>query len=290
MSNGKMFTLIGVLLVLFIVYLSTFIVTEKDLAIRFAVGKFEKSDFEPGLHFKIPFYHRVQIFDKRILTFDAPPQTYLTKEGNPLNVDYYIKWRINDVEAFYRKMGGQEGNAVNRFNAIVNKGLLDAFGKRTEWEVISEDRAEVMSKITETARALVNPFGIKIVDVRTKRIELPQSTFQKIFERMRSDRLKLANEQRASGKGEGNRIRAEAEKERKILLAEGYNQSQQLRGSGDAKAAEIYAKAFNKNSEFYGFYRSLEAYRKTFENPGSKLVIEPDSEFFRYFKQPKLGK
>ncbi len=287
MSPAKITGLIVVAITALLLYSSVFTVSERELAIRFTFGKFDKSDFEPGLHWKIPIYHTVKKFDKRILTYDANEQRYLTKDGNPLIVDYYIKWRIEDVETFYQKMRGREANAVTRFNAIVNKGLSDAFGKRTEWEVISVARAEIMDNITSLAREQVKDFGIKIVDVRTKRIELPSNTFKKIFERMRSERLKEANERRASGKGEGERIKAEAEKEKKIMLAEGYNQAQRIRGEGDAKAAEIYARAYKRNPEFYSFYRSLDAYKRSFGGVGDVLVIEPDSDFFNYFKSEK---
>lgn len=289
MSPAKMTGLFVTFLVAILVYSSMFVVNEWESAIRFSVGKFDKSDFKPGLHWKIPGYHTIQKFDKRILTYDAAEQRYLTKDGNPLIVDYYVKWRIENVETFYQKMRGRESEAVLRFNAVVNKGLSDAFGKRTEWEVISEARDDVMNNITLLAREQVKDFGIKIVDVRTKRIELPPNTFKKIFERMRSERLKEANERRASGKGEGDRIQAEADKEKKIMLAEGYNEAQRIRGEGDAKASEIYARAYNKNAEFYSFYRSLDAYKRSFGGNGDMLVIEPDSEFFDYFKkaQPK---
>ncbi len=289
--NARSTTLVVVLVLLGLVaYSSVFVVNEWESAIRFAVGKFDRSDFKPGIHFKVPLYHQVRKFDRRILTYDAPEQRYLTKDRTPLIVDYYVKWRISNVEKFFTTMRGSEAAAVNRFNAIVNKGLLDAFGRRTEWEVISKDRAEVMRNITLKAREQVRDFGIEIVDVRTKLIELPKETFEKIYQRMRSDRLKEANERRAQGRGEAERIRAEADKERKIMLAEAYRESQQRRGEGDAKAAEIYARAFRRNPEFYAFYRSLEAYRRSFEREGDVLVLEPDSDFFKYFNRVAPGR
>lgn len=289
--NIRTVSMMAILLLVVIVGLnSVFVVTEREMAILFKLQEFDRSDYKPGIYFKLPIYHSVEKYDKRILTHDASNQRYLTKEGNPLIIDYYVKWRISDVETYYKKMKGSEIQAVNRFNSIVNQDLSDAIGTRDEWQVISADRGKIMDAITIKAREQVKEFGIYIVDVRTKRIELPPKTFERIFDRMRSDRIKEANERRATGKGEGDRIRAEAEKERKIMLAEGYNEAQHIRGEGDAKAIEIYASAYNKNPEFYSFYRKLEAYRKSFNSQGDILVIDPNSDFFEYFKQTKPKK
>ena len=287
MSPSKMISLVVLFGAMLFANAALFTINEGETAIRFAVGKFDKSNYEPGLHWKLPMYHRIVKFDKRILTYDAPEERYLTKDGNPLIVDYYIKWRISDVELYYQKVRGRELNAINRFNPIVNKGLSDEFGKHSEWEVISKERKAIMDKITIAAREQVKDFGIEIVDVRTKRIELPRGTFQKIFDRMRSERLKEANERRASGIGEGDQIRAAAEKERKIMLADGYSQSQVIRGEGDATSAKTYAQAYNKDAEFYSFYRSLDAYKKSFGSENNLMVLEPSSDFFKYFKKSK---
>lgn len=287
MSPAKMISIALVFGVMLLANAALFTINEGETAIRFAVGKFDKSNYEPGLHWKIPMYHTIVKFDKRILTYDAPEASYLTKDGNPLIVDYYIKWRISDVEIYYQKVRGRERNAINRFNPIVNKGLSDEFGKHTEWEVISKERKAIMAKITTAAREQVKDFGIEIVDVRTKRIELPRETFQKIFDRMRSERLKVANERRASGLGEGDQIRAKAEKERTIMLAEGYNFSEVIRGEGDAISSRIYARAYNKDPEFYSFYRSLDAYKNSFGTSNNLMILEPTSDFFKYFKKSR---
>ncbi|MGD8712408.1 MAG: protease modulator HflC, partial [Thiohalophilus sp.] len=258
--------------------------------ILFALGKIEKSDYKPGLHFKWPFVNNVRKFEKRIITADASPQRYLTKEQKPLIVDYYIKWRISDVETYYKTMQGQESKARTQFSSIVNKGLLDAFGERTLQEVISNARDDIMRSITEKASNLVKDFGIEIVDVRLKRIELTERVFKNIYERMSSAREKEAKELRASGQGEAERIRAEAEREKTVKLAKAYKQAQTLRGEGDALSSEIYAKAFSKDEEFYAFYRSLNAYRNSLVGQGNVMVLEPDSEFFKYFKKNNSGR
>ena len=290
MFNRATVFLIGSLLVAVVVYASTFTVSEKEFAIRFAVGKFDKSDFKPGLHLMFPLYHRIEKFDKRILSYDAGIQRYLTKEQKPLLVDYYIKWRIVDVEFFYRRMNGNEFTAQARFDKIVNRGLLDAFGTRALGEVISDDRDDIMKKITEDADKQLREFGIQIVDVRVKRIELPEEIQKNVYKRMRSDRTKEATEIRETGKADGVQIIAEAEKKAQIVIANAYEEAQKTRGAGDAEAARIYANAYNKNAEFFSFYRSLEAYRKSFENNDQVLVLEPSSEFFKYFKKTQPGK
>lgn len=290
MSNRGITILVIVLLVGVAVYFSTFTVSEKEYAIRLAVGKFDKSDFKPGLHFKIPLYHDVSKYDKRILSYDAPKQRYLTKDNEPLDVDYYAKWRIVDVETYYKKLSGSETLARQRFDSIINRGLLDAFGKRTMWELISDERADVMSSITKRADEQIREFGVEIVDVRVKRIEMPDNIRAEIYNRMITERKKEAAKYRAEGIGSATRIKAEAEKESQILLAKAYEEAQKLRGAGDATAAKLYADAYNRNAEFFSFYRSLQAYREAFAANDQVMVLEPDSEFFRYFKSMKSGK
>lgn len=291
MNNAKLITAVVVIALLGVVGAnSVFVVKEQELAILFALGKIKKSDYEPGIHFKWPFVNNVRKFDKRIMTADVSPQRYLTKEQKPLIVDYYIKWRINDVEAYYKTMQGMESRARLQFSSIVNKGLLDAFGERTLQEVISNARDDIMRNITEKASKRVEDFGIKIVDVRLKRIELTERVFKNIYERMKSAREKEARELRASGRGEAERIRAEAERRKTVLLANAYKKAQRLRGEGDALAANIYAKAFGQDEDFYSFYRSLNAYRKSLSGSGNMMVLEPDSEFFRFFKDKDPGR
>ncbi len=290
MSNRSLTILISLFVVGLIIYFATFTVSEKEYAIRIAVGKFDKSDFEPGLHFKIPIYHEVNKYDKRILSYDAPKQRYLTKDNEPLDVDYYAKWRIVDVETYYKRLSGSEALARQRFDSIINRGLLDAFGKRTMWELISDERADVMSTITQRADEQIREFGVKIVDVRVKRIEMPDNIRAEIYNRMESERKKEAARYRAEGVGAATKIKAEAEKQSQILLAKAYEEAQKTRGAGDAEAARLYAEAYNKNAEFFSFYRSLQAYRESFEANDQVLVLEPDSDFFKYFNKSKAGK
>ena len=288
-DKGPAFLIIGVIVAI-LAYFSTFTVSEKEFAIRIAVGKFDKSDFEPGLHFKVPLYHEVIKYDNRILSYDAPQQRYLTKDNEPLDVDYYAKWRIVNVETFYKKLSGSEGRAIQRFDKIINKNLLDAFGKRSMWELISDERADVMTDITRKADEQIQEFGVQIVDVRVKRIEMPENIRNEIYNRMITERKKEAAKFRAEGIGTATQIKAQAEKESQILLAKAYELAQKTRGQGDADAARIYANAYNKNAEFFSFYRSLEAYRESFENNDQVMVLEPDSEFFKYFKNMKPTK
>ena len=290
MSNRNTITLVILLLLGMLFYAAAFTVSEKEYAIRIAVGKFDKSDFEPGLHFMLPIYHEVNKYDKRILSYDAPKQRYLTKDNEPLDVDYYVKWKILDVETYYKKMSGSESFAEQRFDSIINRGLLDAFGKRTMWELISDERADVMNQITRIADDQIRDFGEQIVDVRVKRIEMPDDIRDKIYNRMITERKKEAAKYRAEGIGTATRIKAEAEKKSQILLAKAYEEAQKTRGGGDAEAARIYADAYNRNAEFFSFYRSLEAYRESFEANDQVLVLEPDSDFFKYFNKMKPGK
>jgi len=290
MSNRSLTIIILIALLIGAVYSSAFTVSEKQFAIRMALGKFEKSDFKPGLHWMIPFYNVVYKYDKRLLSYDAPKQRYLTKDKQPLDVDYYVKWRISNVETFYRKMQGSVYNAQRTFDSIINKGLLDAFGQRSMWELISGERADVMAEITKEADAKIRPFGIKIVDVRVKRIELPDQIREQVFNQMITERKKEAAKYRAEGVGKATQIKAEADKSSQILLAKAYEDAQKIRGTGDAEAARIYAEAYNKDPEFFSFYRSLQAYRDSLDTNDQVLVLEPDSEFFRYFNSMKPGK
>ena len=211
MSNRSLIILIVIALVFGAVYSAAFTVSEKEYAIRFALGKFEKSNFKPGLHWMIPFYNVVNKYDKRLLSYDAPKQRYLTKDKQPLDVDYYVKWRIVDVETYYRKMQGSEYEAKRTFDSIINKGLLDAFGERTMWELISDERADVMSQITKIADGKIREFGIEIVDVRVKRIEMPDNIREQIFTRMITERKKEAAKYRAEGVGAASGSRSDLE-------------------------------------------------------------------------------
>jgi membrane protease subunit HflC len=290
MSNRSLMIIILIALVLGAVYSSAFTVSEKEFAIRMALGTFEKSNFKPGLHWMIPFYNTVYKYDKRLQSYDAPKQRYLTKDKQPLDVDYYVKWRILNVETFYKKMQGSVYNAQRTFDSIINKNLLDAFGQRSMWELISGERADVMAQITTEADSKIREFGIQIVDVRVKRIELPDKIRDRVFNQMITERKKEAAKYRAEGIGKATQIKAEAVKSSQILLAKAYEDAQKIRGAGDAGAAQIYAEAYNKDPEFFSFYRSLQAYRHSLDTNDQVLVLQPDSEFFKYFNTMKPAK
>lgn len=271
--------------VIFLAFNSFFIVDERELALKFRLGEIVESSYEPGIHIKAPFIMNVRKFDKRILTLDARPANYLTKEKKNVNVDFFVKWRINDVATYYKSMsGGNERVAAERLYTIVNDGLRDEFSKRTIQEVISGERKEIMSTSTSVANGQVNKFGMQVVDVRVKRIDFSEDISNSVYRRMEAERTRVAKGLRSEGAEAAERIRADADRQRTVTLADAYNKAEQLRGDGDAKASSIYAKAYNQNSEFYSFYRSLDAYKKSFSNQGDLMVIDPSSDFFNYFK------
>ena len=269
--------------------MSVFTVSEKELAIKFQLGEFVRADYEPGLYFKVPFINNVRKFDKRILTLDAEPERYLTFEKKNVIVDAFIKWRINNVTDYYKTTGGDERRAAQRLSQVVKEGLRNEFGKRTIQEAISGERAQIMSIITQQFAEQAQHFGIEIVDVRIKRIELPPEVSSSVYRRMEAERARVAKDLRSRGAEAAERITADADRQREVILAEAYRDAEQARGEGDAKAAEIYAKAFGKDPDFYQLYRSLNAYSNVFSNKGDVLVLDPDSEFFKYFKDPRGG-
>ena len=280
-----MFRLLSVLLpVVLVIFFSTvFTVDERELAIKFKFGEIVESDYQPGIHFKIPFVNNIRKFDKRILTIDAKPESFFTGEKKDLIVDSFVKWRIDNVEEYYKTTGGDEMRAGSLLYQTIKKSLRDEFGKRTIQEVVAGDRAEVMGIVTQQARDKAESLGIALVDVRIKRIDLPPSVSNSVYSRMRAERERVARDFRSKGAESAERIRADADRQSKVVLAEAYRDSEIVRGEGDAKAAEIYAKAYGRNPEFYRFYRSMDAYRATFADKSDMILIEPDSEFFRYF-------
>ena len=280
----KLLLAIAALVVAIIGSASLFTVSEIENAILFKWGKIERADYEPGLHFKIPFVNNVRKFDNRIQTFDAKPEDYLTEEKKIVVVDSFIQWRIEDVKTFYVSMRGDMDIAQERIATIVKEGLRNEFGKRVMHEVISGERDVIMDDINKSANKSVQAFGIRIVDVRIKRIEFPPKVSDKIFRRMETERTRIAKELRAEGNESAAKIRAEADRQVTILKADAFKQAEEIRGKGDAKAAEIYANAYGQNKEFFAFYRSLNAYQNTFGSPADIMVVEPDSDFFDYFK------
>ena len=262
---------------------SMFTVNEREKAILLQLGKIERTDFEPGLHFKIPFINNVRKFDSRVLTMDAEPESFLTAEKKNVVVDAFVKWRITDVGLYYTAMGASEANANQRLSQIIKDSLRGEFAKRTIQEVVSGERAEIMDILRTSTDAQVEPFGIDVVDVRIKRIDLKGGVSDAVYRRMEAERTRVATDLRSKGAEAAERIRADADRQRTVILAEAYREAEQLRGDGDAKAAEIYANAYNKDAEFYAFYRSLNAYRSSFSNKNDVMIIQPDTDFFKYF-------
>ena len=264
-----------------------YVVSEFERGVKLRFGKLIESDIQPGLHVKVPFVDDVRIFDARILTVDAQPDSFFTIEKKRLIVDSYAKWRIANVETYYKSTGGVESVAHNRLANRVNTGLRNQFGTRTLHEVVSGERDLLMKNITDDLnRTVLDSLGIEVIDVRVKRIDLPQEVSGPVFRRMTAEREKEARELRSTGKeGKAEKIRASADRERTIELANAYRDAEELRGEGDAEAAKIYAAAYQGNPEFYSFVRSLNAYKQSFSNKGDIMLLEPDSDFFKYLKQ-----
>jgi membrane protease subunit HflC len=269
-------------------YFSMFRVQQWEQAIVFKFREIERSDFEPGLHFMWPVMNTVQKFELRVLNLDQEPQRFLTVELKDVIVDYYVKWRISDVRKFYiSTRGGDVDYANGLLGQRINRILRDEFGKRTVQEVVAGERGQLMDIVTDVMAQVERELGIKIIDVRTKRIDLPDEVSVSVYERMRAERLRVAKDFRARGEEAAERIRANADREREVILANAYRDAETIRGEGDALATETYAGAFGKNAEFYALYRSLNAYQTSFSGGRDMLLLEPDSEFFRYFKNPR---
>jgi len=270
--------------VLFVGYFSVFRIYQWEVGLVFKFREIEYSTDRPGLHFMIPWVNTVRKFDTRLLNFDQEPQRFLTSELKDVIVDYYIKWRIANVEDFYvATRGGDILYANGLLAQRINRALRDEFGKRTVQEVVSETRGEVLDLVQDTTATISDELGINVVDVRTKRIDLPEEVSASVYDRMRAERTRVAKDFRARGGEASERIRANADRERQVILANAYRDAETIRGEGDARATEIYASAYSKNREFFAFYRSLNAYQNSFDGGNDILLLEPDAEFFRYF-------
>jgi len=286
--NNLMKSVIVLLLLLIGANSTLYVVSEFERGVKLQFGKLVEADIQPGLHVKIPFVDNVRIFDARILTVDAQPASFFTVEKKRLIVDSYAKWRIANVETYYKATGGVESVAHNRLANRVNNGLRNQFGTRTLREVVSGERDLLMKNITDELNASVlNSLGIEVVDVRVKRIDLPQEVSSQVFRRMTAERDKEARELRSTGKERAEKIRASADRERTIEVANAYRDAEELRGEGDAKAAAVYAAAYQQDPEFYAFMRSLNAYKAAFANKGDIMLVEPDSDFFKYLNQQR---
>jgi membrane protease subunit HflC len=285
MNSGKIgIFFVGIVLLIGLAVSTLFVVNQWEMAIKLQFGRIVDSDYSPGLQFKIPFIQNVKKFDGRIQTLDSNPERFLTNEKKDVIVNSYAKWRIINPAQYFRSTGDNEANATRLLSERINTSLRDEFGKRTIQEVISGERAEIMALLTKDADEKAAELGIEILDVRVKQIDLPKEVSQSVYDRMRAERERVAADLRALGAEEAEKIRANADAERIVILANAYKESEETRGEGDGLSAEIYARAFTENEEFYSFYRSLNAYDKTFNNSGNMMVLDPESEFFRYFK------
>ena len=280
----------GIPVLALVIWASVFTVDERQKAILFKFGEILSSDFEPGLHLKMPVINNVKKFDQRILTIDQQPERFLTAEKKDLIVDSFVKWRIADVEQYFKTTQGDENRAGQLLYQNINNGLRDEFGKRTVQEVIAGDRTEIMKIMTAEATEKARTLGIEVIDVRIKKIDLPARVSDSVYRRMRAERERVARDFRSKGAEAAERIRADADRQRSVILAEAYRDSEIVRGEGDAKATDIYANAFSKDEDFFRFHRSVNAYKNNFSTAEDIILLEPDSEFFRYFNSSSGNK
>ena len=285
MANTRAFLMLVALLVFVTGAFSMYQVAEWEKAMLFRLGEIVNTDVEPGLHFKFPFVNNVRKFDGRILTLDVEPERFLTAEKKNVIVDSFVMWRIQDIKRFYTAVLGDERHARQRLEQIIKDAMRGQFSKRTVNEVVSGDRNTMMKNLTIDANDQASAIGIQIVDVRVKRVDLPSEVSNSVYRRMQAERSRVAKEFRSQGMEEAEKIRADADRQRQVLIANAYRDAERLRGEGDATAAEIYAKAYSKDKEFYSFYRSLQAYKDSFSGGNNMMLLEPDGEFFKYFNE-----
>jgi membrane protease subunit HflC len=285
-------TLIGLAVALILLSMSMFVVDQRQNAIVFQLGEIVRVLTKPGLNFKVPLMQNVRFFDSRIQTLDAgEPERYITAEKKNVMVDAFIKWRIVDVKQYYISVGGDEERAKTRLLQTVNSSMREEFGKRTIHEVVSGEREQIMNVLRTKTDADARKIGIEVLDVRLKRVDFPSEISDSVYRRMDAERKRVANELRASGAAEGEKIKADADRQRQVILAEAYRKAQKTKGEGDARATALYAAAFGRDAEFYAFYRSLEAYKQSFKDKNDVMVLDPSSAFFKYLKSPsRAGK
>jgi membrane protease subunit HflC len=286
MANRGFLLLVVAALTVLVVAMATFTVRETELAIKFRFGEIVRADYGPGLHFMVPMVNNIRKFERRIVTRNYPSEQFLTSEGKILRIDFYIKWRIADVSTYYQATsGGDEEIAAGRLGSIVKDGIKGVIARRTIQQVVAAERAEFTGEILKTAEASTRGLGLQLVDVRVKKIDLPEEVSESVFLRMRQDFDRQAKRLRAEGDENAEKLRAEADRQRTEILAEAYRDSEIIRGEGDAGSAEIYARAYARNADFYSFHRSLQAYRKAIGTDNDVLVVEPDSEFFKFLNR-----
>ncbi len=288
MINSKFSILILLGFGLIILGFATFTVNERELAIKLQVGEVVRSDYEPGIHLKIPFIQSVRKFPKRILTISDRPDRIFTAERLALQVDFFVKWRIIDSVQFYISTGGSQSLANNRLSEIIKNAIVTEFGKRSVQEAISVERAELIKDMLATASSAAQGLGVELIDVRVKQVEFPDDVRNSVYQQMREERARIAAERRAEGMEISEQKKSTADKERTIILADANKDSQIIRGEGDASAADIYASAYSQDPEFYAFYRSIDAYRNSLGRSGDLMVIDPNNEFFRYLNKSEV--
>ncbi|MDP3334534.1 MAG: protease modulator HflC [Methylococcaceae bacterium] len=287
MTQNKL--LVSIAALLLVGSMSFFTVNETEKAIKFALGAIVKSDYTPGIYFKIPFYNNVKKFDARIQTMDSKPERFLTAEKKNVIVDSFVKWRIGNVKTFYTVVAGDIDQANLRLDQIIKDAFRGEFSKRNIKQLVSTDRQIIREILIKNSTALAADLGLEIIDVQVMRIDLPEEVSSSVFRRMEAERERVAREFRSQGAEAAERIRADADRQRVVTLANSFRDAEKLRGEGDAKSAEIYAKAYGANSEFFTFYRSLNAYKKTFTG-SDMMVLDPESDFFKYFKNQQIVK
>jgi membrane protease subunit HflC len=286
MANRGFLGLIAAVALAFLITMATFTVRETELAIKFRFGEIVRADYTPGLHAMWPLVNNVRKFERRILTRNYPSEQFLTSEGKILRIDFYIKWRISDVSTFYQATsGGDEEIAAGRLGSIVKDGIKGVIARRTIQQVVAAERTEFTGEILKLAEGSTKGLGVQLVDVRVKKIDLPEEVSESVFSRMRQDFDRQAKQLRAEGDENAEKLRAEADRQRTEIIAEAYRESEIIRGDGDARSAETYARAYSRNQEFFSFYRSLQAYEEAIGTENDVLVISPDSEFFKYLKR-----
>jgi modulator of FtsH protease HflC len=291
MGNRIFLLALALIVAILVLSNSLYIVKETERAVLLRFGEVVNPNVTVGLHVKMPMVHTVRKFDGRIITLDAPPERFLTLEKKPLDVDFYAKWRIKDTSTFYTTTSGDESRAQSLLAQRIKTGLRNQFGERTVHEVISGERDTLMTELTQRLNEITqNEFGIEVVDVRVKRIDLPEQVSQSVFDRMKSEREREAREHRSSGREQAEVIRAAADREKTILEASAYRDAERIRGEGDAKAAAVYAEAYNKDPEFYAFVRSLNAYRESFRDRSDILLLDPKGDFFKYLNNQRGGR
>lgn len=284
--------LIGVVVALLIfASLTVYTVDQRQSAMVFQLGEVVAIHKEPGLYFKLPLVQNVRYFDTRVLTLDpSEPDRFITSEKKNVLVDYFAKWRIIDVKQYYVSVGGDETRARTRLQQTINDSLRAEFGKRTVPDVVSGERSQIMDVLRFKADQDARKIGVQVLDVRLKHVDLPQEVSESVYRRMEAERKRVANELRSTGSAEAEKIRADADRQREVIIAEAYRDAQRIKGEGDAKASTIYSSAYSKNPEFYSFYRSMDAYRQSFKSKSDVMVLEPNSAFFKYLKSPQAGK